>query len=305
MTQRPVVSIVITTRNRARVVGAAIESALALDQSRFDLEIVVVDDGSTDDTSAVLAGYPVTVVRTMGLGMAGARNRGLDAATGDFYCLVDDDDVLLPAAISAQLAAFDAHPEYAAVHGQAQMTTSALEPFAEPFPSGPLASGMIFERLLGYFPQCATILTRMDRAREAGAYDGRYISDSDWDWLLRIAKKHPVGAIEVPVLLFRQRDQAEEKLSWDRFDEIGMIFRRQTADLPLTTKLRLRPILWRHHGWCAGVFMNYARENWRNGARIRAVRSTWYACRFSLPHVLLGLSRSAMGVARRPRGASA
>ena len=130
--QLPKVSVVITTKNRSTQLAEAIESALALDRTRFDLEIIVVDDGSTDDTPEVLQRYPVRVIRTEGVGMARARSIGLEAATGDFFGLLDDDDVWLPTAITTQLTEFERHPEYGAVHAQAQMVGPTLVPFNVP-----------------------------------------------------------------------------------------------------------------------------------------------------------------------------
>jgi glycosyltransferase involved in cell wall biosynthesis len=292
----PTVSAVITTHNRPKQVIQAIDAALALDQSRFRLELIVVDDGSTDETPDVLAPYttlehPIRLIRTDGLGMAGARNVGLTAASGDFFCLLDDDDVWLPNAISTQLDEFERHPEYAAVHAQAQMTDHQLEPFAEPFPVGPLHSGMIFERVLRYFPQVGTILTRMDAAREAGLFDPSLTGDNDWDWLLRIAGRHPIGAVETPVVLFRQRPEAFEEIEWKRFPDVRQIFARHTRTLPLRRRVRLWPILWRHQGWYAGVFVIHAERNWRNGERRRAARSLGYAARISPIHTLAELAR--------------
>ena len=90
------VSVIITTRNRSKSVKKAIESVLAIQSRKFDIEIIVVDDGSTDDTPEVLQLYPATYLRTNGIGMANARNAGLRAAQGDFVTLLDDDDVWLP-----------------------------------------------------------------------------------------------------------------------------------------------------------------------------------------------------------------
>ena len=67
---KPVVSVVITTRNRARVLDEALASVFAVDRTTFDLEVIVVNDGSTDATPSVIERYPVTVIETTGVGMA-------------------------------------------------------------------------------------------------------------------------------------------------------------------------------------------------------------------------------------------
>lgn len=295
---RPVVSVVITTKDRAEFVKQAIESALALDDTTFELELIVVDDGSTDETPQLLERYPIRVIRTDGVGMARARSLGLAEATGDFFGLLDDDDVWLPTAIITQLEVFERHPDYAAVHAQAFMVGPDLEPFGDPFPAGPLESGMIMHRLLTYFPQVGTILTRLSAAREAGDFDASLPGDNDWDWLLRIARRHPIGAVETPVLLFRQRIEPHEDITWRRLPATRTIFRRHTADLPWTTRVRLEPILWRHRGWASSIFLNYAQDHWREGDRRSALRSLGYAARTSLPHLVVESGRRAIAAVR-------
>lgn len=100
--KRPLVSVVITTRNRSKLMAEAVESVLAAKDASFDLEIIVVDDGSTDDTQEVLADYPVKVVITSGgVGYRLARNTGLAEAKGDFIQVLDDDDCLTPESLTS------------------------------------------------------------------------------------------------------------------------------------------------------------------------------------------------------------
>lgn len=286
------VSVIITTRNRSKYLREAIESVLAVRRETFDLEIIVVDDGSTDDTPEILKRYPVRVIRTTGIGMANARNTGLRAASGEFVTLLDDDDVWLPNNIGPQLELFEQHPEFGAVHAQAQLTDYEKVPFGDPVPAGPLPSGWIFEELLGYWPQVGTIVTRAAVAREAGDLDPALTGDTDWDWLLRVARRHPIGRVEQPVILFRQRGGAEEELSWRRFPAMVTIFNRHTRPLGLAKWLKLQPILLRHRGWWCAQFLNYARMNYAAGERGRAYRSLLYAFRCSPAHALAGCLRA-------------
>jgi len=285
------VSVIITTRNRSKSVKEAIESVLAVQSQKFEIEIIVVDDGSTDNTPEVLQRYPVMYVRTNGIGMANARNTGLRAARGDFVTLLDDDDVWLPNNIAPHIELFEQHPEYGAVHAQSQLADSAGIPFGEPIPVGPLRSGWIFEELLTYWPQVGTIVTRAAVARAAGDLDATLAGDTDWDWLLRIAQYHPIGRIEQPVLLFHQRGTAEEELSWRRFPAMITIFRRHIKSLGFIKRLKLGAILWRHRGWWASNFLSYARINYTQGEHKRAYRSLYYAFRCSPPHALIGCLR--------------
>lgn len=105
------VSVILPTYNRARIVQRAIDSALA--QTCPSIEIVVVDDGSTDDTPSVLARYDarVRVIRQRNAGVAAARNTGLSHAKGEFIAFLDSDDYWLPWKVEAEMAVLRAHPD--------------------------------------------------------------------------------------------------------------------------------------------------------------------------------------------------
>jgi glycosyltransferase involved in cell wall biosynthesis len=110
MTSRSV-SVVIPTYNRAALLGRAVESALA--QTMAPLEILIVDDGSTDETRAVCAQWsaPVRYIATPNGGVAKARNVGIAEARGEWVALLDSDDEWEPDKLAAQCAALDAAPE--------------------------------------------------------------------------------------------------------------------------------------------------------------------------------------------------
>lgn len=104
----PLVTVILPTRNRAHVLRRAIDSVLA--QTHRELELIVVDDGSTDATAATLAGVADPRLRVLhrerGGGAAAARNAGLALARGDFVAFLDDDDFWLVQKLEKQLAAF-------------------------------------------------------------------------------------------------------------------------------------------------------------------------------------------------------
>ena len=106
------VSVVIPTYNRARVVGEAIDSALA--QTHERLEVIVVDDGSTDDTAERVGRRRdprLRYVRREHAGVSSARNAGIAAATGDLVSFLDSDDLWKPEKIETEVAALARHPE--------------------------------------------------------------------------------------------------------------------------------------------------------------------------------------------------
>jgi len=113
--RQPPVAIVIPTFNRASTLGRAVDSALS--QSYPAVRVIVVDDGSTDATAALLARYRSdprvrVIVRPVNGGVTAAKNTGLDALPEDcvYFGILDSDDVLLPGALAALAAAFEGHP---------------------------------------------------------------------------------------------------------------------------------------------------------------------------------------------------
>ena len=292
---RPVVDVVITTRNRSAFLRQAIESVLAQTPGDFEIRITVVDDGSSDDTTDVLRTYPVhTVVHSAGLGIVGARNLGVRSSDGDFVQLLDDDDLLTPDSIATRMAVFERHPEYGAVHGTAQMTDMDLNPVGEPVPAGERASGWILEDLLTYFPQIGTVLTRREVLTELGGFLVHLEGDDEWDVFLRTARRWEIGRISEPAMLFRQRvGVPEEAQQWTRSRGNIDAFRMNTRHLPLRDRVRLRPILWRLRGWHSSVFVRYAVMNVRARRWRRAARSLSYAIRWSPLHTPLNVVRLA------------
>ena len=112
MEKSPLVSIIIPSWNTASYVREAVDSALA--QTYPNCEIIVVDDGSTDDTKAVLEPYAkakkITYIYQANKGLSGARNAGIKASAGEFIALLDSDDVFLPEKIAEQVAYLMEHP---------------------------------------------------------------------------------------------------------------------------------------------------------------------------------------------------
>lgn len=286
------VSVVIPTHNRAALVRAAIESVQAVYHDGFALEVLVVDDGSTDETAEVVRTLPVTYLRTEGIGASGARNTGLHAATGDFIAFLDDDDLWLPNNISPQLHLFSEHPEYGAVHAQLLRTDASRTPYGEPVPGGPLSSGWIHERLMTYWPQLGTLLVRADVVREIGDFDETLRSEEEWDWLLRIARRYPIGCVEEPVMLFCQRGYEDDALNWQRVPDTIKVFHRHTRMYGPSRRLQLERVLWKHRGWYAAQFVMSARHYAARGDRGQALRCVAYAVRTSPPHTVVQLART-------------
>lgn len=200
----PSVSIVIPTHNRASLLAMAIESALA---QTHPVEVIVVDDGSTDNTRAVVEEYGAAVryVRTPNGGAGGARNLGTAEARGEFIAFLDDDDLLLPSSIACRVAALRSCPEAGFAYSDLLLMDEqgrtlgryyAAEGFV-PF------SGDIYPALLlrNYIPVHA-ILWRKALLQRIGGFPARSGAE-DWECLIRAAE-HATGVyVDEPLGYYR------------------------------------------------------------------------------------------------------
>ncbi|MGH7521161.1 MAG: glycosyltransferase family 2 protein [Gemmatimonadales bacterium] len=203
------VSVVVPTYNRANVVRAAIDSVVG--QTYANVEVVVVDDGSRDDTQRVVESYgaggaPVRYLHQANSGVSAARNRGLAGARGEFIALLDSDDEFLPWKLEAQVAVLRAHPEIGMVwtdmaamnekgkvldakylrtfydaHALARLEDVCTHagPLQHAWPgapphvaTAPVYTGDIFSQmLLGNLVHTSTVVLRRDRLRQVGGFD--------------------------------------------------------------------------------------------------------------------------------------
>ena len=176
MTDRPLVSVVIPAFNAADFVADAIESVLAQDYER--IEVIVVDDGSTDGTAAVVSRFPVRCLSQPNVGSAGARNLGVGAALGSLVSFLDADDLWMPTKLATEVAYLQAHPQVGYVLVRMQRT---LRPGA-PWPPGTPAS---------WFDEAQTGsinsggLVRRSVLDRVGPFDTRFRIAPDTDWQAR------------------------------------------------------------------------------------------------------------------------
>ncbi len=109
--KNPLISVIIPTYNRGWIIKEAIDSVLAQDYVNY--ELIVVDDGSTDNTHDILNSYQnnFLILRQNNKGVSSARNRGLAAASGHFVAFLDSDDIWLPQKLSQQVDFFHSNPD--------------------------------------------------------------------------------------------------------------------------------------------------------------------------------------------------
>jgi glycosyltransferase involved in cell wall biosynthesis len=202
------ISVVIPAYNAERHIGEALASIR--DQDRRDVEVIIVDDGSTDDTLLVAeqfaSGLDLVIVRQANAGPAAARNAGIRRARGQYCAFLDADDRMLPGRLSSQVELLGANPELGLVHTDLMtfddtgIIHRSRRVFSDP------CGGMVLHRLLlDNFITTSTVMAPTARLLEVGLFgEGRRVSE-DFELWLRMAARWPVGYIDRPLVEYRRR----------------------------------------------------------------------------------------------------
>ena len=186
------ISVIIPAFNAAPYLAEAIRSVLV--QAYRPLEVLVVDDGSTDDTPVVARsfGSPVVCWSQVQAGVAAARNAGVERATGNFIAFLDADDVWAADKLARQHDALAADPSLDAAFGHVQ-------PFFEASKTDP---GLVGPVLLGHTP--STMLIRTDALRRIGPYNASLPLAESLDWFLRAQAAQLRYVVLADVVLHRR-----------------------------------------------------------------------------------------------------
>jgi glycosyltransferase involved in cell wall biosynthesis len=204
--EEPLVTVVIPCYNQAHFLGEAIESVLS--QTYPHHEIVVVDDGSTDDTSEVASRYPsVRLIRQENRGLSAARNAGLAQSRGEHVVFLDSDDRLLPEALEVGVRELEAHPRCAFVFGR--WNNIAMDGSARPTPHRPHVERDHYLTLLhSCHIRMHAVVYRKSIFETVGGFDTSLSASEDYDMYLRIARDHPVHYHGEVVAEYRRRHGA-------------------------------------------------------------------------------------------------
>ena len=202
----PRVSVIIPAYNHAAYVRQCVDSVLA--QTYKDLEIVVVDDGSTDGTFEILREYgtKIRLHHQENGGTQKARNKAVGLALGDYIALLDSDDAWLPTKLQRQIKAFSATPTPGVVYSLAYVMDSTGRVLSDRRPFGAPMSNpeRAFEELLLEFRiPTLTAVIRRSCLDEVGVFDESLIGAADRDLWLRIAAKWPILCIPESLAIYR------------------------------------------------------------------------------------------------------
>jgi glycosyltransferase involved in cell wall biosynthesis len=197
------VSVVIPCHDQAHFLGEAIESVLAQTYPHF--EVVVVDDGSSDNTEEVASRYPgVRRIRQENRGLAAARNTGIRRSNGGHLVFLDADDRLLPGALEAGLRCFKDHPQSAFVAGRYRYIAFDGSPL--PTPQPPRPEGDRYAALLrdNFINMHAVVMYQRAVFEYVRGFDASLDACEDYDLYLRIARDFPIGCHDEVVAEYRK-----------------------------------------------------------------------------------------------------
>jgi glycosyltransferase involved in cell wall biosynthesis len=199
---RPTISVIIPTYNEATFLPDAIGSVRA--QSWPHLEIIVVDDGSVDDTESVLhklAGSDLRSISQVNSGPAAARNRGIAEARGEWIAFLDADDFWLPNKLDAQFQEISRHPEAAFCYTDVKVRyPNGME---HDLQRGITSGTLLLELVRGNLLATPTIVVRRNCFDKIGVFNVELRTGEDWDLWLRLAARFPSIYLPQPLTICR------------------------------------------------------------------------------------------------------
>ncbi|MDD2720463.1 MAG: glycosyltransferase [Gallionella sp.] len=303
----PKVSVIIPSFNCELYIAETITSVL--NQTHPDIELIVVDDGSTDRTREIVAsfGSSVRLIAQQNSGRCAARNRGIRAATGEFICLLDHDDYWYPKKVAAQLAVFERYPEaggvysgylpwHADVDGR-YPAPETIDRTAELDEVNEELSGWIYHHfLIDIYMLTSAAMFRAEVFDKCGAFVESLSYSEDWELWLRISREFQLISLRRPMTLYRQHPEQGFRVMRD-FDYRTDLLERTaqkwglcSRDGRCVTRKQFRNQLATYH-------ISFALGHLQSGKRSIAIHSffkAWLVCPLKLkalayiPAALLG-----------------
>jgi O-antigen biosynthesis protein len=256
------ISVVIPSYNRAHCIGRALESVKA--QGIADLEVLVGDDASTDDTVAeVMRLTPSSgIVRLpVNSGAAAARNAVLLQARGEFIACLDSDDEWLPGKLSAQLAFLRSHPEVGLVGtGHILECKNGMRVV---FPGNNASDWKKELQMAVSFHGASTPMIRRNVLDKVGLQDERLRVLEDWDWMLRIAECFPVHVLPESLAVIHENQPSDPDRT---LESMGIFLEKHQEAINRYGKAHARRVISQHHENAARTLFRHHRP--KEGCRL-------------------------------------
>lgn len=223
----PKVSVLIPTYNYGRFVGQAVRSVL--EQSYPNIEIIVIDDGSTDNTREILRPWQPSICyyyKTNG-GTASALNFGIMKASGKYICWLSSDDIFLPDKVAKQVMQMEANPElgfsytsFMFIDAQGNKERDIHSPF---YPDG---QEMVEKLMEGCFINGSSVIIRASALETVGLFDEEMGPAHDYDLWFRLLRQYPCGFLDEILIGYRWHDSN------------GSLFVRPNSELPVLKRAK-------------------------------------------------------------------
>lgn len=290
MTPMPEVSVVMPAFNVAWCVGRAVDSVLAQDFA--SRELIVVNDGSTDDTARVLSAYgdAIIVIDQPNGGMSAARNAGIRAARGEFIAFLDSDDYWLTGKLSRQVELMRARPEvgFCSTAARVENPEGRLLNMWECRHARVDMLQTLFSENAAIAGGCSAVMVRRNLLDRTGLFDESLRGFEDPDLWIRLAAVGGYACIDEALAVILRREKSVSTNLDAMRSAAGKSMRKNRALLPR----RLQGGFWRD--CLAGVYTDYAKRAYRAGRHGLAYADTLHALMLSP----LGRGRLCLGLLR-------
>jgi glycosyltransferase involved in cell wall biosynthesis len=266
-TDAPTVSVVMPAYNVGWCVRRAVDSVLAQTYRAF--ELIVVNDGSTDDTGAVLASYGTALRRVdqENRGMSAARNAGIRMAEGTYVAFLDADDWWLPDKLARQVELMEGRPGL----GFTSTAARVVNPEGQPLnlwrcrETGGRVLETLFAENAAIAGGCSAVMVRKSLFEQAGLFDESLRGFEDPDLWIRLAAVSDYACIDEPLAVILRREKSVSR-NWETMREAALKSIRKNRDLLPPAR---RGAFWRKS--LAGVYADYAKGAYRAGRRDAAL----------------------------------
>jgi len=270
--ENPLVSIVIPTYNRADTIKKCLDSVLG--QTYKNIEVIVVDDGSTDNTEEVVKRFGDPRIRYISYrtnkGANHARNTGIKRAEGDLIALQDSDDEWHPKKIEKQVEAYlSSTEEYKVIYSSLKSERSGGEFYMPEDWVHPTEGDVRIPTLRGTFVSTATIMVEKGCFEEIGYFDEELPRLQDWDIGIRLSKKYKFKHVDEPLVMHRV---SEDSIS-SNFNSLA-----QALEIMLEKHrqefIQDKSVYSSHYFWLASAYVSLNKwdegiENMKKGYRIK------------------------------------
>lgn len=223
------ISVIIPSYNYGRFIAEAIESVLA--QTLLPDEIIVVDDGSTDDTEEILKrfGDKITYIKQENAGVCAARNRGVTASSGEYIAFMDADDIWHPTKLEKQMAKFAEDPDIGLVHcGMREFESNTGEILGTHIEGGDadVAFALLLWEGKVIIGPGGTIILKREAFDSVGGFDADMKVGEDWDFCYRIARKYKVGFVPEVLVDYRSHSEAAHRNIYEMERGMGRFYEK-------------------------------------------------------------------------------